>query len=60
MVNLIDPKRESSIPVTWCMPNHAPENFISVPLPCDLKPFNARRLQNGLPMAMTNPRQAQV
>lgn len=58
MVDLIDPKRESSIPVTWCMPSHAPENFISVPLPCDLKPFHARRLKNGLPMSMTYSRQA--
>ncbi|RMJ22918.1 hypothetical protein PHISP_06203 [Aspergillus sp. HF37] len=58
MVDLIDPKRENSIPVTWCMPGHVPENFISVPLPCDLKPFDARRAQGGLPMTLTYSRQA--
>lgn len=58
MMDLIDPKRESSIPVTWCMPSHAPENFLSVPLPCDLKPSNARRHQKDLPAAMTYSRQA--
>lgn len=58
MVDIIDPHRESSIPVIWCMPGHAPDNFISVPLPCDLKPISSRKPESGLPMSKTYIRQA--
>lgn len=58
MVDIIDPHRESSIPVIWCMPGHAPDNFISVPLPCDLKPMSSRKPESGLPMSKTYIRQA--
>ena len=57
MVDLIDRRREGAIPVTWCMPGHAPDDFISVPLPCDLKPFTSRMLKRGLPMSNTYLRQ---
>ena len=37
MRDLVDPVRESMIPVTWYMPRHGPSDFVSVPIPCDLK-----------------------
>ena len=57
MVDLIDPLLEGSIPVTWCMPGHVPDDFISIPLPCDLKPFKSRMLKGGLPISRTYSRQ---
>ena len=38
MLNLIGSTGESKVPITWYFPNHGPENFISVSIPCDLKP----------------------
>ncbi|KAF2266538.1 hypothetical protein CC78DRAFT_578251 [Lojkania enalia] len=58
MANLVDPVSENTIPVTWCMPNHAPNNFISVPVPCDLKPLSARKLESSLREDRTYSRQA--
>ena len=58
MVDLIDPNRESTIPITWYMPSHAPEGLVSVPLPCDLKQFSARRVSKDLQVARTYSQQA--
>ncbi len=48
MRDLVDAANENEIPVTWCMPGHAPDNFISVSVPCDLKPLTNRKLEGGL------------
>lgn len=58
MVDIIDPHCESSIPVIWCMPGYALDNFISVPLPCDLKTMSSRKPESELPMSKTYIRQA--
>ncbi|OBT74293.1 hypothetical protein VF21_07382 [Pseudogymnoascus sp. 05NY08] len=58
MANLVDASNENKIPVTWCMPRHFPENFISVPMPCDLKPMSALKLESGLKEDLTYSRQA--
>ncbi|OBT91041.1 hypothetical protein VE02_00131 [Pseudogymnoascus sp. 03VT05] len=58
MANLVDASNENKIPVTWCMPRHSPENFISVPMPCHLKPMSALQLESGLKEDLTYSRQA--
>ncbi len=58
MADLVDAVNENNIPVTWCMPSHAPDNFISVPVPCDLKPLSVRKLESGLQEDSTYSRQA--
>ena len=40
------------------MLSHAPDNFISVPVPCDLKPLKTRKLEGGLREDSTYSRQA--
>lgn len=58
MANLVDASNENQIPVTWCMPRHSPDDFISVPMPCDLKPTSALKLESGLKEDYTYSRQA--
>lgn len=58
MMDLVDAVHENRIPVTWCMPSHTPENFISVPLPYDLKPLHVRKLEGRLREDSTYSRQA--
>lgn len=58
MADLVDAANENDIPVTWCMPSHAPDGFISVPVPCDLKPRRVRKLECGLQEDSTYSRQS--
>jgi len=57
MLNLVSASSENAVPVTWCMPSHVPENYISIPIPCDLKPVCERSMASGLREDCTYSRQ---
>jgi hypothetical protein len=57
MLNLVSASSENAVPVTWCMPSHAPDDYISIPIPCDLKPACERNLSGGLREDCTYSRQ---
>jgi hypothetical protein len=60
MLDFADSRMEKRIPVQWYFPNHGPEDFVSVPLPCDLKPppSDTPSATGDIPVDKTYARQA--